>query len=85
MRYDETMMENLLRTLYAAADACRRCESGIREPTHPKAQFARSWLRNLGDTISNAASAASNERAAFDSVVDGIDRKSAKDPTELKV
>ena len=70
MTYNEPMTTSLLRALYAAADVCRRCEAGLRAPAHPEADFVRKWLRELGDTISNAASNASNQRATFDAVVD---------------
>jgi hypothetical protein len=73
MNYDEPMTTSLLRALYAAADVCRRCEAGMRARAHPDADFVRNWLRGLGDTISNAASDASNKRATFDAVVDGVD------------
>jgi hypothetical protein len=73
MTYDEPMTTSLLRALHAAADVCRRCESGMRAPAHPDAGFVRTWLKDLGDTISNAASDASNKRATFDAAVDGID------------
>ena len=72
MTYNESMMTGLLRALHAAADVCRRCEAGIRAPAHPDADVVRKWLKELGDTISNAASDASNKRATFDAVVDGV-------------
>ncbi len=72
MTYDETMTTSLLRALYSAADACRRCEAGMRAPAHPDAGLVKEWLRALGDTISNAASDASIKRARFDQVVDGV-------------
>ena len=72
MAYDEPMTTSLLRALHAAADACRRCEARMRSPPHPDAEFVRKWLKELGDTISNAASEASNQRATFDAVVDGV-------------
>ncbi len=67
------MTTSLLHALYAAADACRRCEAGLRAPAHPDADLVKKWLKDLGDTISNAASYASNERARFDAVVDAVD------------
>jgi hypothetical protein len=73
MTYDEPMTMSLLRALSTAADVCRRCEAGMRAPAHPDAGFVKQWLRDLGDRISNAASDASNQRARFDAVVDGVD------------
>ena len=73
MNYDEPMTTSLLHALHAAADVCRQCEAGIRAPAHADADFVRNWLRDLGKTISNAASDASNKRATFDAVVDGVD------------
>ncbi len=71
----EPMTTSLLGALYAAVDVCRRCEAEMRAPAHPDADFVRKWLRELGDTISDAASDASNTRATFDAVVDGVDPK----------
>jgi hypothetical protein len=73
MSYNEPKTTSLLRALYAAADLCRQCEAGMRRPAHPEADFVRKWLKDLGDSISNAASAASNKRPTFDAVVDGVD------------
>ena len=80
MTYDEPMTTSLLRALHAAADACRRCEASMRTPAHADAGFVRNWLKDLGDTISNAASGASNKRATFDAVVDGVDPKGLAPP-----
>ena len=73
MPYNELKTRSLLQALYAAADACRSCEAGMQVPAHPDADLVRKWLKDLGDTISNAASHASNERARFGAVVDGVE------------
>ena len=75
MTYDEPMTTSLLHALHKAADVCRRCEAVMRAPAHPNADFVRKWLKDLGDTISNAASDACNKRVTFDAVVDGVDPK----------
>jgi len=69
---DEPMTTSLLQALHQAADTCRSCEARLESSSHPDAKLVGKWLRDLGDTISNSASAASNKRALIDAVAEAV-------------